>query len=772
MSRRASAALFAALACAGLAASMWVVAHAVPLPRRLSEPSATMVRWADGVPAHASLAPDDRWRFATTPADVDPAYLRALVAFEDARFWWHPGVDPLAVVRAAGQDLLAGEVVSGASTLTMQLVRVVEPRPRTLRSKSVEVLRAVQLELRLGKEAVLGRYLTFAPYGRNVEGVVAGSWALFGHGPEDLTPAEIVTLLAIPQNPTRRTPSARNAARLRAARVRIASRLLEAGVLDVKPEAASAFLSHVATGPQPLALRPLPRDAAHAVRWLRPGPGSDITSTLDRHTQRIAEGVLAAERASLEAQGVRHAAVVVVDRETRGLQALVGGHDPFGSRPGDWLPAFAQSRSPGSTLKPFLLATALEQGLALPEHRVPDVPSIHGSYVPRNHDGHYRGTVRLGEALIQSLNAPFVDLLARVGVPHLVATLRMSGAHSLSRDPAAHGLSLAVGGTALTPLEVATLYTTLASGGRFAPLRAHADEPQVAPREALEPGAVWRVDALLGDPLRPDRPEGSEGIRWKTGTSQGHRDAWAAGYAGDRVVIVWLGNLDREASSALVGGELAAPLLFDTLRALGTEVPGSHAPTPSPPATLRSSPLCSLSGEPVGPHCPHTEMALVADSHPGTPCTWHRAVDVDVATGERVTPGCRGDRVLRREVHVVEPASVRRWKSRDHATAAEPLPALAEGCMAPPGPPPVIVEPPVGDVVWIASDAPLSEQERPLTADTRDGGTVWWTIDGDLVAWGAADQSAWWVPEPGRHEVVVTDAAGRSARRWVDVRVL
>jgi len=764
-----------ALALAGVLLALGALPWLLPLPARLGEAPSPELRDRDGNLAWAGLAPDDRWRLETRLEDLDPAYVEALLAYEDHRFRWHPGVDPLAVVRAAGQDLRAGRVVSGASTITMQLVRVLEPRPRTVGSKLVEALRAVQLELRLSKDEILGAYTTFVPYGRNLEGVETASWALFGHAPDALTAEEIVTLLAIPQDPCARYPRPGSEERLRSARLRVVERLLDAGLLAEDPAEARALTARVAFGPQPTRLRPLPRELPHAAAWMwgLDPEGTVLSSTIDRDTQRAVEAVLASHRGSLRARGIRDVAVVVVDHQDAGIRALVGGFDFGSGHSGAQIPAFAQARSPGSTLKPFIFARAMDRGLVLPETVVLDLPRRYGGWTPRNYDGGYRGSVRLDSALAWSLNLPFVALLERLGLQDLVGLLRAGGAHSLPRDPSQLGLSLAVGGVELTPLELAELYTALAHDGRHRPLRWLKDQPVVGGTQLLSPGAAWLTRRALSQRDRPDFPARAElaagplPFYVKTGTSAANRDAWAAGGGRQLTAVVWLGNLDGTGSAHLVGGEVAAPLLFDLLEALE----GSVGPTePTPDEQLVAVRICPLSGLPAGLHCPHSEEALApTGSVPAVSCPLHVELELDVATGERVVPGCRDGRQTRREVRAIQPPALRRWQA-EHGAPPPTLPPMADGCERGRSAP-RIVQPPHGEVVVLLPGLDPGEQELPLVAEIpRPDGPLWWYVDGHLVDRAPADGRAWWTPEPGRHELVVLSNTGAGDRRWIEVR--
>ena len=770
--RRGAALLLAPLLAAALA---WGAAWGVPLPARLTVPGSAVLTYRGGEIAHVTLAPDEQWRLDldTTGEDIDPAYVEALIAAEDARFWWHLGVDPLAVARAAAQNLAAGRVLSGGSTLTMQLARMLEPRPRTLQSKVLDAARAIQLEIRLSKHEILAAYLRFAPSGRNLEGVGAASLAYFGHPPSALTAAEIATLLAVPQRPADRFPDPAHAEGLRAARDRIALRLLDAGQLPLRGQTPAQVRDTLAQTPVPTQLRPLPREIPHVAAWLHPAPGTRTRTTLERGVQQAAEASLAEARPLAARMATYSAAAVVLSQETGEVVALVGGFDFWDAEHGGQIPAFAAARSPGSALKPLLYAAALDEGLILPERLVPDVPRRYGSYQPDNYDGTFAGMVSMEEALSRSLNVPFVELLSRYGVTRFYAQLRRLGVESLQPDPGHYGLSLIVGGVELTPLELAGAYLALARDGRWQAPRLLADTPAAEATAHLSPTAAWLTRRTLSRRDRPDFPTRAavaataRSVWWKTGTSFGNRDAWAAGGGQRYIVVIWMGNLDNRASPWLVGAQAAAPTFFDLLEALGDD-----RGTPSPPPTDQVPvEVCALSGHLPGEHCPRRVLvAASAQRVPPDRCTYHQEVTVDAETGLRLTAGCRAGRPTRTAVYVVWPPEVRRWLQDRRLTSAEP-PPLAPGCATDALSAPRIRAPRAEEVVLLIPGLPAEDQEVALEADAAAGARLSWFVDGVLLGTAAAGERLWWAPRVGQHDVVVTDGAGRSDRTRLSVRL-
>jgi penicillin-binding protein 1C len=724
----------------------------LPLPARLRAAPSVVVEYSNGDVAHVFLTDDDQYRMQVELEHVDPAYLAALVQLEDRRFWHHPGVDPLATARAIRQNLSAGRVVSGSSTLTMQLVRMLEPRPRTLRSKLVEMVRALQLEARLGKRQILAAYLQFLPFGRNFEGVETASWAYFGHSARALSPSEIATLLAVPQDPVHRFPDSKNGERLRVARDRAAERL---GLRDVASE------------PIARSLKPLPREIAHAAEWMRAQqPGvARIRTTLDGGLQRLAERMLEAGRQERERNGIYNGTLVLVDHARGEVRALVGNVDYWDAQHGGQLAGFAQPRSTGSLLKPFLYALALDEGLALPSFLVPDVRTHYGLYEPHNFDGGHAGLVRLDDALVRSLNVPFVALLSRLGVERFIGALRTAGVESLDDDEGHYGLSAIVGGIEMTPLEAAGLFSMLAEGGSYRPLTWRASARAAGPVRIFSTAAARLTQQALERRDRPDFPDRQKvaaqpvAIHWKTGTSGRRRDAWSAGSGPTYTAVVWLGNFDNRPSAALVGADAAAPILFNVLEALER--------SPAPPvevAGLAPIEVCAFSGYPATPDCPKRAQVLgPVHSVPTASCPFHVALDIDAVSGLALKPECRAGHRFDRHVFVVLPPGVERQAD------ARPRPAWAPGCEPDePAAPFDITSPREGAALLLMEGG--RRQQIPLEVDGGPIGQVSWFVDGEFLGSRAAREQLWWRPTPGAHDIVALEESGRMARRTLSVK--
>jgi penicillin-binding protein 1C len=506
---------------------------------------------------------DGYWRLPVHPADLDPRYLRMLLDYEDHRFYQHPGVDPLAIVRALGQALLHGHFVSGGSTLTMQTVRLLEPRPRTLTSKLIEVLRALQLEWHLSKDRILSLYLTLAPYGGNIQGVRAASLLYFGKEPAFLTLAEAALLVALPQSPEARRPD-RAPSRARQARDAVLARLAAAGLVS------SADAALATTRPVPRRRLPTPFFAPHLADRLRAAhPGRDtLRTTLDGILQRQVEALLAREQGR-EARGVTLAALVL-DNQSGEVRAYVGSADYFATRFPGQLDMVRAVRSPGSTLKPFVYGLALEAGLIHPETLIFDRPGPVDGYAPGNFDHRYQGEIHIREALWGSRNIPAIKVLDRLGPETLTRRLAAAGAHlHFPAQVARPGLPVALGGVGISLEDLTRLYAGLAEGGRMRAwrvLRGKDGEPSGATARLLSPAAAWYVTDILAESPPPEGfVAGHRQVAFKTGTSYGFRDAWAIGYDAGHTVGIWLGRPDNGYTAGLSGLRSAVPVLLEVL---------------------------------------------------------------------------------------------------------------------------------------------------------------------------------------------------------------
>ncbi|MDP2620126.1 MAG: penicillin-binding protein 1C [Hyphomicrobiales bacterium] len=574
----------AALVFAGVG-GLYALDRAFPPPRvEAIETSATVVD-RDGALLRPYAVADGLWRLPVVLDEIDPAFLAMLVAYEDKRFHAHRGVDMLALGRAALQMIRFGRIVSGGSTLTMQLARLLKPRAgRSLTVKLRQILTALQLERRLTKREILTAYLTLAPYGGNLEGVRSASLAYFGTEPRKLDPAQAALLVALPQAPEARRPD-RDAAAAKTARDRVLARMAHAGVID------AAQAERAAARPLNALRRDFPALAAHAAdAALAKTPSRSVRLTISRPWQAALEE-LAREHA--RALGAKlSVAVLVADHGTGEILARVGSADFFDEARAGQIDMTRALRSPGSTLKPAIYALAFEAGLVHPATLIEDRPADFTGYRPHNFDLSYQGSVSVSEALQMSLNVPAVMLLDAVGPARLMARLRRANAAPLLPRGEAPGLAIGLGGVGVTLEDLVSLYAAFPRGGRAVALTERADAPpQDSPANVVSATAAWYVSDILTGVPPPVHAAGGR-IAYKTGTSYGYRDAWAIGFDGRHVIGVWVGRPDGSSVADFTGRNAAAPILFDAFARISPErAPLPPAPRDAVLATTAELPL-------------------------------------------------------------------------------------------------------------------------------------------------------------------------------------
>jgi penicillin-binding protein 1C len=571
---RFAAMTFLVIATVFLAAVTWVISLG-PLPQAQASEVSTTIVDRNGKLLRAYAMADGRWRLPVdAKTGVDPGYLKLLLAYEDRRFRSHAGVDPLALGRAALQLLTRGHIVSGGSTITMQLARLMEPRrERSVYAKLRQMVRALEIERQMNKDRILDLYLAMAPFGGNLEGIRAASIAYFGKEPKRLSLAESALLVALPQSPeTRRLDRYPDAAR--AARDRVLDRMVENDRIS-EEDASSAKAV-----PVPRLRKPMPILAPHsadsAIASVK--DASVIALTLDAGLQKVLEA-LARDRAVALGPNIS-VAIIAVDNASGDVLARVGSPDYFDDRRAGQVDMTRAVRSPGSTLKPFIYGLAFEDGFVHPESLIDDRPIRFGSYAPENFDMTFQGTVPVRKALQMSLNVPAVALLDRVGASRLSSRLKQAGVNLVLPKDEAPGLAMGLGGVGITLQDLVQLYSGLARLGNTRPLREivnRRDDGRDSLR-LLDQVAAWQVgNVLMGTP--PPENGVHNRIAFKTGTSYGYRDAWSVGFDGRTTIGVWVGRPDGAPAPGIVGRTAAAPILFDAFARTG-KLP---APLPKPP---------------------------------------------------------------------------------------------------------------------------------------------------------------------------------------------
>jgi len=645
-----------------------------PPLERVAARSALVVD-AAGAPLRAFAVGDGVWRFPADPARVDPLYLRMLLAWEDHRFASHPGIDPLALGRAVWQGLVAGRIVSGASTLSMQTARLVEPRPRTLGAKLIEMVRALQLEVRLGKQGVLALYLDLAPFGGNLEGVRAASLFYFGKEPDRLDAAEAALLVALPQSPERRRPD-RAPDLARAERNRVLATMASLGVLDA-PAAAEAM-----EAPVPMGRRAAAFSAPHLAERARAASpkASLLPTTIDGTLQGALERLVASHVRDLEAKATM--AILVVANDGRRIIGYVGSGDYLDLSRGGPIDMVRAVRSPGSALKPFIYGLGFDDLLLAPNTIMVDRPMRFNGWAPQNFDKFNRGEVTAAEALQLSLNIPAVALLQRVGPRRFAHSLASAGTPLSLPDDEPPGLPVALGGAGISLESLVTLYAGLADGGRVQPLSFVPGAPMGEGVRLVSPMAAWYLGRILADtPPPPNLMPGQHTalgrvVSFKTGTSYGFRDAWAIGFDRDYTVGIWVGRPDGGFSPGRMGREAAAPALFEVFSVLPPAKPDSLLPLAPEGAQL-------LSNTNLPPAL--RRFVAVGDDLAGVP----------VASGA-------GPRIA------FPPAGARVELGRDPAGVPRPLPLRAEGGRMP--------------LVWLVNGVPVGQSSYRRQAEWQPDG--------------------------------------------------
>ena len=722
-----------------------------------------------GVVLHLTRAKDGRYRLRTALQDISPAMREATVEKEDRWFRRHPGVNPASLARAAW-GAITGKSAGGASTLTMQLARLRwDLHTRSPGGKLLQVFRAIQLERHYTKDEILEAYFNLAPYGGNVEGVGAAAMLWCGRTPAELTPREAAALSIIPQSPALRLPAvARGRDRIATAQARLVARMSSSGgPLRDDPLAAAFTL---------LPPAPPPHRAMHLCRRLL---GSTINpvirSTVDASLQETVELGIAAFLQGTADQGINNACAVLVEASTREVLAYVGSANYQDRAILGMVDGLKARRSPGSAVKPFVYALAMDQALIHPRTLLVDGPMAFGDYNPENFDREFMGPIAAGEALHRSRNIPAVDLARRLQGDGLYGLLARGGVRAL-KPPGHYGLALALGGFGITPLELAGLYATLAdnglpgdlsfsSGGGTAPV-----PPQGGGEIPLcSPAARHLVLRMLtgGGDLGRDYAfaRADPAVAWKTGTSHGFRDAWAVGVKGDHVLVVWLGNFNGRGNNALVARHCAAPLLFDLLGRL--RLPDVQ---PAVPAEVGDVVVCAVSGCLPGPYCQHlATTGFISGVSPITTCDLHREILVDGSTGLRVTRD-DGRPGMRREIHEF-------WSPDMLALFVKaglprrPVPAPEDGTTTllgyDHGEAPRILSPVGGRRYQIAAGSDtlvLRAHAAPAVASL-----YWFCGDAFL---GRCDPAAGfaWKMRPGKHTLRVLDDHGRGASTEIETQ--
>lgn len=690
----------------GMAAALFL-AWLLCLPRNLFKGTvySTVVESAEGELLGARIADDGQWRFPPS-TEVPERFATALVQFEDKRFWWHPGVDFLAIGRAFKDNIKEGHTVSGGSTITMQVIRLSRGKERTIWQKIIEAVQATRLELRYSKKKILALYASHAPFGGNVVGLEAAAWRYFGRPADELSWAESATLAILPNSPASMHPG-KNREALKEKRDRLLERLCKKGYID--RETLEASLEE----PLPEVPLQLPSYARHYVEHCTKGQKTrtGIKFTL----QKAVEEVCDRRSDDLSEEGIADMAAVVIDNSTGDIIAYVGNTSKDRKRPGVDVDVASSPRSTGSILKPVLFKAALEEGTILPATLLPDIPVNLSGFAPQNFDHQFYGAVHANNALARSLNIPAVFLLQEYGVPRFLERLQNCNIGTLENDASRYGLSLILGGGECRLDEVTRMYSKMAV-------------------EASESLSAWYTMDALKEVNRPDELDWRliRSVRkaaWKTGTSYGFRDAWAVGMTPHYTIGVWAGNAEGQGVAGLTGARTAGPVMFDILNLIPAESCWFEMPSKDGEYVK----ICKDSGHLAGPDCTDTEDMLIPKAGLETePCPYHK-------TGEFVLP----------------PAM--EWYYRPHHPEYKGATHNTTSAIA-------FIYPSNGSTIQLPRQLSGEIEGAVFRAAHHNPETkIWWHLDGNYIGETSLIHEMKLAPEKGKHTLTIVDENGESA---------
>lgn len=721
-----------------------------------------------------TLAEDQRYRLNIPLAEVSPLVQQATVLYEDQHFYQHAGIDILALFRAFRDTYLVSKHRSGASTITMQVARLRwKLKTSSIYGKILQILRALQLNRHYSKQQVLQAYFNLAPYGRNIEGIAAASLIYFNKTASNLSLPEALTLSVIPQNPVRRNPTTqRGFSQLLKARANLFERWLQNHPQDRQQ---TMFLD------LPLQVRKpeqLPFSAAHFVNSINQqlpfSKHGNVHTTLNISKQNKLENRVSAYIAKRNAIGIHNATVMLLNYRSMELEALVGSADFFDVGIAGQVNGSQALRSPGSTLKPFVYALAMDQGLIHPMTLLKDTPKRFGGFSPENFDQRFLGPVFAKDALIKSRNVPAVNLLAQLQQPDFYQLLLSVGIdHLKSREH--YGLALALGGAEMSMVELVELYAMLANKGQFKAIKKLADTNTVETRQILSTEASYLIMDILKDNPPPKaykktplarQSANTNHIAWKTGTSYGFRDAWAIGISGDFVVAVWVGNFNGQGNPAFVGRTAAGPLLFDIFQAInpekGWQIDHAFAPDQR---NLKKIAVCANTGDLPGRYCPATVQSwFIPGVSPIKVSTIHRAIPINKQSGLR---SCEEDENSELKVYEFWSSDFQRIFRQAGLSLKQP-PAFTDHChlqnKSTSGLPPIISSP-QQQLSYVIQDKNPQFNQLPLSAIVDSGvKKIFWFADNRYIGQANSNQPLFWKPDNGHSILKVVDDHGRSAQ--------
>lgn len=725
-------------------------------------PCSTVVMDRNGELLGARISDDGQWRFP--PCDTVPEkFAIAVTEFEDRYFRYHPGVNPAAIARAAVQNIRNGKVVSGGSTLTMQVIRLYRKGERNIWNKLVECLLATRLELKYSKDEILALYASYAPFGGNVVGIEAASWRYFGRSAEELSWAEAATLAVLPNSPSIIHPG-KNREQLKAKRDRLLRRLMESGKID------STDCSLAISEPIPDKPLPLPEYAYHLTEHISGGSGhgQENVTGIDIGMQTRTSMILERWNNTLKEKGINDLAAVVIDIHDGSILAYCGNARPDEDRPGAKVDILRSPRSTGSILKPLLYCALLQEGGILPKTLLPDIPVNINGFSPQNFDLKFYGAVPADEALSRSLNVPAVHMLRKYGVPKFQDLLVRSGMSTLTREPSHYGLSIILGGAEGRLLEVTSAYAMLAKVAEDGKITDEGD-CFVKDFPLTDRTAVYYTLEALKEVNRPDEMDwrmvsSIRKVAWKTGTSFGFRDGWAVGVTPDYAVGVWAGNAQGQGVPGLMGANTAGPVMFDIFNILP-----QTGWFQEPYKDYIEAEVCRQSGHLKGMYCTDTDtLMLPVNALRSEPCPYHRQVNLEQDGRYRVPYGTAGS--IQENMFILPPAM--EWFYRQHHPEYRPMPPYRKGSITNDGYVPMeFIYPEPGSVIYVPRQLDGSRKGVIFNlAHSMSESTVYWHIDNEYVGSTRYIHQLTVVPPEGKHTLTAVDSDGNSLSVAIECR--
>lgn len=753
---------------------LWLIGLLVPIPEQTYY--SKEIRWREGGLLSAYLSKDDKWRFETDISELSPELIKAVLYKEDKLFYYHFGFNPYSVGKAIFENMSNSAKHRGASTITMQLARMMDRSERNYWNKLIEMLRAVKLEIFHSKEELLEQYFSLLPYGGNIEGVKAASYLYFGREPKKLSLSQVVVLTIIPNNPNWLRPD-NFSTRLISERNFWLSKFKDANLFS------SSVINDALNEPVFAERRQLEPKAAHFSNYIAANYSQNrVISTLSMNFQMIAERLLAEHVAKSNALGVTNGAVLIVDNRNSEVLAYCGSVDYNNKQVSGQVNGVRALRSPGSTLKPLLTAYCFDLGIITPKSRIPDIPTEFAGYAPENYSMEFKGNVTIEYALRNSLNIPFVRLMKDVGADNFMNQLSKTGFKDIGKRKKYLGLSLILGGCGATLEQLTTNYSILARKGKLHKLKFITNESYDEGIEIYSEASCFMVSDILVQQTGQDFPKALQyvdnlpEICWKTGTSFGKRDAWAIGYNANYTIGVWMGNFDGKGSAHLSGSEMAVPLLFELFGAIGSEANKSNSNGTNSasdtwftkPQNLAERYVCSESGLVAVSDCKEIiRDYYINDVSHNIRCNLYRDFRISLDGRYHYCNDCLGDDYLIKKFLIYD-IELALWLKSNNNEIEEPPPHNPDCRKRFIGEGPRIISPSAAYVYMIEKDSP--QEIMLLAAVSPDVTRIFWYNGNEFIGSCNAGEKIFFSAKSGQSTISCLDDKGRKSTVIIQVK--